>query len=77
MNIHLRRGHVAYFSCHSLSHSLSHSAYAMFILLLWTEVEGKHCKSTMTKTKTMTGKISNKISWPDYRVSHFEMYLLN
>ena len=28
----LRRGHVAYFSCHSLSLSLSHSAFAMFIL---------------------------------------------
>ena len=26
----LRRGHVSYFSCHS--HSLSHSAFAMFIL---------------------------------------------
>ena len=51
----LRRGHVSYFSCHS--HSLSHSAFAMFILQLWTELEGKHCKSTMTKTKTKTGKI--------------------
>ena len=28
----LRRGHVAYFSCLSLSLSLSHSAFAMFIL---------------------------------------------
>ena len=62
----LRRGHVAYFSCLSLCLSLCHSAFAMFILKLWTELEGKHCKSTMTKTKTKTktktGKISNKIS---------------
>ena len=35
----LRRGHVSYFSCHSLS--LSHGAFAMFILQPWTE--GKHC----------------------------------
>jgi hypothetical protein len=28
----LRRGHLAYFSCLSLSLSLSHSAFAMFIL---------------------------------------------
>ena len=35
MEIHtpvLRRGHVAYFSCLNLSLSLSHSAFAMFIL---------------------------------------------
>ena len=36
----------------SVSTSL-HSAFAQ----LWTELEGKNCKSTMTKTKTMTGKI--------------------
>ena len=28
----LRRGHVSYFSCHSHSLSLSHSAFAMFVL---------------------------------------------
>ena len=31
-SLDLRRGHVSYFSCHSISISLSHSAFAMFIL---------------------------------------------
>ena len=59
-NLHgvLRTDFVAYFSCHSLS--LSHSAFAMFTFQFCPKLQDKHCKSTMTqtKTKTMTGKIS-------------------
>ena len=41
----ISRGHVFCFPCHSHSHSHSHSVFAMFILQLWTELEGKHCIS--------------------------------
>ena len=54
----LRRGHVFYFSFHNHRQSQSQSlcsAFVMFILQLWTELEGKHiliCIMTLTMTMT-------------------------